>query len=126
MKYSISYHEALLYALHQRILCNNVVNLSLEYEDNVTDDYIYQYYLVDLAQWLDMEDIRKIFPELLFAYCTELDVWVLLVNHFGTPSHGIETYTTNESVYKAILSRRDDSSYQIYKPRFTAKKYHER
>lgn len=72
------------------ILCNIVAERdNLEYEFDWGDDtYIYQYYLTDIYNEYVLDYYKK--RGLKFAYDTDLDLYVLCVDHFGTAWDGVE------------------------------------
>lgn len=90
------------------ILCNNISEIDPSIWDNTRfDSYyededgeehckeIYQYFLTDCSVW-DVEFLEKHFG-LLFTYSDLLDVYVLCVDHFGTPWSGVDVYTDIEN-----------------------------
>ena len=90
--YATTYAVAASWAGCTTILCNNIVDIDDElmyttigYEcDEETEEYpeVYQYYITNCS-----EDLCEFLNEhfgLMFAYSEVLDVWVLLVDHWGT------------------------------------------
>lgn len=91
--YSTTYAVATSYIGGSLILCNNIEQvdeellygetIGLEYDEE-TEEYpeIYQYYL---TSWSD-SDVKWLHDHfgLMFAYSSILDLWVLLVDHYGT------------------------------------------
>ena len=91
------------------ILCNNIgeidptildnMRFELEEEDEngdfITRHEIYQYFLTDCNEY-DVEFLEEHF-DLLFTYSELLDVYVLCVDHFGTPWSGVDVYTDIEN-----------------------------
>ena len=59
-----------------------------EYEEDTTGEIyeetevIYQYYLCDLSEW-DLDYLKEL-GGVLLAYSNMLDLYVLMVNHYGT------------------------------------------
>lgn len=85
----ISYATLCNRAFGSMILCNEIVNVDNEIFDNIENgdiDYnseIYQYYLVTLNA--DIDFIKEHYgDELILAYSNVLDLYVLLVDHYGT------------------------------------------
>lgn len=91
--YETTYAVAASWAGCTTILCNNITDIDEElmYNDTIgyecdeeTEEYpeIYQYYITNCSRDL-CEFLNEHFG-LMFAYSEVLDVWVLLVNHYGT------------------------------------------
>lgn len=91
------------------ILCNDIakyhdlelVNGNDFYEEN-EDDYleIYQYFLIDLSGFQLNQIIKE--TDLLIYYCSDLDLYVLGVTHYGTSWDYVLTdakFTTNWNEY---------------------------
>lgn len=82
----ISYKNATEYMHNSLILCNNISEVDENLFDNcglcnVEQDY-YQYYLTDCSQD-DAEKLNQWFG-LNFLYSEKLELYVLVVEHFGT------------------------------------------
>ena len=91
--YQTTYAVAASWAGCTVILCNNITDIDEElmyyytigYEcDEETEEYpeIYQYYITNCSRDL-CEFLNEHFG-LMFAYSEKLNLWVLLVDHFGT------------------------------------------
>lgn len=109
----VSYGRLVDRLIPNRVLCNNIEELDCdlfsnmiigdinyyidnegnyrtqeEYEEDTTGEIyeetevIYQYYLCDLSEW-DLDYLKEL-GGVLLAYSNMLDVYVLMVNHFGT------------------------------------------
>lgn len=76
------------------ILCNNLPEIDPSIYDNVvvgdlydeeTDNYaeVFQYYLTDLTDW-GIEYIKENSQSFTIAYSETLDLYVLMVTHYGT------------------------------------------
>lgn len=90
--YATTYAVAASWAGCTTILCNEIAYLDDElmyntigYEcDEETEEYpeIYQYYLTNCSD--DFAEFLNEHFGLMFAYSEKLQLWVLLVDHFGT------------------------------------------
>ena len=90
--YTTTYAVAASWAGCTTILCNEIAYIDEElmcdtigYEyDEEADEYpeIYQYYITNCSKDF-CEFLNKHFG-LMFAYSEKLDLWVLLVDHYGT------------------------------------------
>lgn len=85
----ISYERLCDRVFNNMLLCNSITEVSPYLYDNIEcgeveeDTEIYQYYLVDLGFSIDY--IREHFEnELILAYSNELELYVLMVTHWGT------------------------------------------
>ncbi len=85
----VSYERLCDRVFNSMILCNSITEVSPYLYDNIEcgelgeDTEIYQYYLVTFGFSIDY--IRKHFNnELIIAYSNELDLYVLMVTHWGT------------------------------------------
>lgn len=87
----ISYKRLVDRVCNNRVLCNNIVNVDESIWDNgITGNLedmgnieIFQYYLVDMSEW-DVEYAKQFESELIISYSNKLDLYVLMVDHFGT------------------------------------------
>lgn len=84
--------------IQNKIHCDEVVDIdptlfdnldfSLKLEDG-SERNIYMCYITDCnynnVQWLE-----QTFSDMLFAYCYNLDKWILCVDHFRTPWQSVE------------------------------------
>lgn len=92
------------------VLCNNIAKIDPSVYDNInkcledkdTGVYrdIYQWYITDFSEW-DVEWLEETFPDLIFTYSDLLDMFVLCVDHFGTPWSGVMTTCTNPKCERA-------------------------
>ena len=92
------------------VICNNLPNIdpsvfenmrkNLEDEDTGECRDIYQWFITDFSLW-DVEWMEETFPDLIFTYSDLLDVFVLCVDHFGTPWHGVMTTCTKPQCERA-------------------------
>lgn len=83
----ISYKRLVDRFCNNRVLCNNINGLDDSIWDNVimgnVDDDIFQYYLVDMSEW-DLEYAKEFEGELILSYSNMLDLYILMVDHWGT------------------------------------------
>lgn len=85
----ISYLKLVDRVCKNRVLCNNISEIDNTIWDNVLcgtigdDTDIFQYYLVDMSEW-DLEYAKEFEGELILSYSNVLDLYVLMVDHFGT------------------------------------------
>lgn len=124
--YQTNYYVAVNWLHNSLVLCNNITSIdedlfyndcdSLSYwededgeiyndfddipEDkqesaNQIDEDVFQYYLTDCGS-NDVEYLRDNFG-LKFAYSEKLDLWVLLVTHYGTSWEYVSCETTIEA-----------------------------
>lgn len=113
-EYSTTYAVAASWAGCTTILCNNIAYIDEElmyttigYEcDEETEEYpeIYQYYLTNCS-----EDLAEFLNEhfgLMFAYSEKLELWVLLVDHFGTGWDYVEVDTDLHTAAAPLGTRR--------------------
>lgn len=107
-----NYLKAVEWLHNNYILCNEIINkFELEYRFNLydedTEEYveIYQYFLTDCTE-RDVKFLEKSFSDMYFAYCNELDLYVLCVTHYGTSWDYVAVDVLNEdicySVYEGI------------------------
>lgn len=93
---TISYATAIKRFGNSYVLCNNVPAIDPALWENVYFDAfneygdlidIYQYYITDCSE----EDVRYLsdWYGLKFAYSEELDCFILMVDHWGTPWSGV-------------------------------------
>lgn len=91
-------------AIANRILCNineidpsvyDNVRFSLEDEEGNAVE-IYQYFLTDCEE-SDVRYLEKSFG-LLFSYSDKLNLYVLCVDHCGTPWKGVEVQVLDDSI----------------------------
>lgn len=85
------YKTAVHWCNNALILCNNIEQLDdniyyslVERNDITSDTEVYQWYLTNCSD-TDVEYLQNTFPSLLFCYSNVLDLWVLAVDHWGTP-----------------------------------------
>lgn len=103
-----NYKTAANWLHNSLILCNNIVEIDPSIWDNVRfnsiyqdidgtehDRDIYQYFLTDCSE-SEVEFLEDHFG-LLFTFSDLLDVYVLCVDHFGTPWSGVDVYTDIEN-----------------------------
>ena len=91
------------------VLCNNIVEVDPSVIDNARfawydeeeerETEVYQWFITDCSED-DVEFLESRFPGLLFTYSDMLDVYVLCVDHFGTPWSGVRIETTLENAAK--------------------------
>lgn len=83
----ISYKDAVEYMHNSLILCNNITEIDEYLWENCElcniDEDFYQYFLTDCSKD-DAERLHKWFG-LNFLYSEKLDLYVLAVDHLGTP-----------------------------------------
>ena len=92
------------------VLCNKMPEIDPSVFDNMhksmydeeTDEYreIYQWYITNFNEW-DVEWMEETFPDLIFTYSDLLDVFVLCVDHWGTPWRGVMTTCTKPQCERA-------------------------
>ena len=92
------------------VICNNLPNIdpsvfdnmrkNLEDEDTGVCRDIFQWFVTDFNEW-DVEWMEETFPDLIFTYSDLLDVFVLCVDHFGTPWRGVMTTCTKPQCERA-------------------------
>jgi len=108
MKYSTNYATAVNWLHNNYILCNNIVEVdpAMEYNeelyDEENDEYheIYQFYLSDCSED-DIQFLREHFG-LLFAQSPLLNLYVLLVDHYGTSWDYVPCDTDLESAKREL------------------------
>ena len=107
-----NYFIAVHWLHNSLILCNGIVEVDPSVYDNMRFDLyneydepkdIYQWYLTDCSQ-SDVEYLEKHFG-LLFTYSETLDLFVLCVDHWGTPWKGVAVDTDLE--YAAEEAQKD-------------------
>ena len=103
----ISYKDAVEYMHNSFILCNNIIEIDEYIFDNcelcnVEQDY-YQYYLTDCSK-NDAERLRAWFG-LNFLYSEKLDLYILCVEHFGTPWRSVPCGVYDKFVADCIKRR---------------------
>ena len=101
------------------ILCNNIVEVDEFLYDNIicgevyneeedTYNEIYQYYIMDANEW-DIENIKKHYSnEFIIAYSDKLDLYILMVDHFGTSWDYVLTDTTYTSDFEKVLKQHEE------------------
>ena len=89
------------------ILCNNIPEIDEYLFENCelcnTDEEFYQYFLSDCSKD-DAERLHKWFG-LNFLYSEKLDLYVLCVDHFGTPWNGISCGVYDAEVAEIVKRR---------------------
>lgn len=86
--YKTNYSVAVNWLNNNFILCNGIQSIDLELFDDIVgeleeDDEVFQYYLTDCSR-SDANWLAENFPGLVFGYSPMLDLYVLMVTHFGT------------------------------------------
>jgi len=108
MKYNTNYNTA-VHWLRNNIICyNNIVEIdpqfeyhsSLYNEENDIYNEVYQFYLTDCTED-DVTFLKKHF-NLLFAYSPLLELYVLLVDHYGTSWDYVYWTTDLESAKREL------------------------
>lgn len=106
--YNTNFRVAVEWCNNSYILCNNITEVDPNIWDNIqglpdwcSDEEseeempdVYQFFLTDCSQ-SDMKYLRDTFG-LWFAYSDVLDMYVLLVTHYGTSWDYVSWSTTNE------------------------------
>lgn len=99
-----TYSKAIHWIGNHFILCNNLPEIDPTIYDNAQFDWydedenpteIYQWYITDCSE-SDVEWLKEHFPSLLFTYSSELDLFILAVDHFGTGWDYVPCETTLE------------------------------
>ena len=103
-----NYKTAVNWLHNSLILCNHIGSIDPTVYENCRfdscyqdtdgtehDREIYQYFLTDCSED-DVEYLEAHF-DLLFTYSDLLEVYVLCVDHFGTPWSGVDVYTDIEN-----------------------------
>ena len=82
-----SYRNAVEYTGNKFILCNNIIDIDEFIWENCelcnTNEDFYQFFLTDCSKY-DAERLHQWFG-LNFLYSGKLEMYVLCVDHFGTP-----------------------------------------
>ena len=100
-----NYYNAVHYLHNNLILCNEIVEIDGSVRENVRFDLkdeegrtveIFQWFLTDASED-DVEWLEKSF-HLKFTYSDKLDLYVLCVDHFGTPWNGVECECYNDDI----------------------------
>lgn len=98
--------------LGDMVMCNNIPEIDpsvyenarfnwveeVEEEDGETyerETEVYQWFLLSANDW-EIELAEKNFPDALFTYSDKLDLFVLCVDHWGTPWQSVYFETTEE------------------------------
>lgn len=100
------YKTAVHWCGNSLILCNDIEKIDenlydearFNWYDEETDTYteIFQYFLTDCSL-SDVEYLEKTFEGILFTYSNLLDLFVLCVDHLGTPWDGVRIKVTNDT-----------------------------
>lgn len=102
-----SYFKAVEWMNNKYILCNEVDKFDLEFRfnpyDEETEEYIeiFQYYLTDCNE-RDINFLEESFSDMFFAYCNELDLYVLCVTHFGTDWDYVPVDVLNDDIIDSV------------------------
>lgn len=100
----ISYKDAVEYMHNSLILCNNILEIDEYLFENCElcnpEEEFFQYFLTDCSKD-DAESLHEWFG-LNFLYSEKLDLYVLAVDHFGTPWNSVSCGVYNKEVAEIV------------------------
>ena len=103
----ISYKDAVEYMHNSLILCNNISEIDEYLFENCelcnVNKEFFQYFLTDCTKD-DAERLHKWFG-LNFLYSEKLDLYILCVEHWGTPWRSVACSVYDEEVAEIIKRR---------------------